>query len=160
MLVKLDGNNKMEKGCCAYGFDNKARLKNAEKYFDFGVNTLATMVLDVTDSIENNESRGFYIQPVLNSKIDVKRIIPMRLTESKVALLATGIEWEDLKNPFGAVNHIKGWEKYSKDVQKRILSRPYSQRGNNNFIANYIHSDFKMLKALWDRFLPIVRLRV
>jgi len=139
------GRDASEPGCCGFGFNNKQRVKEAEKYYDFGVNTALTMVFDVTDSIENNEKRGFNLRDALDSYIDSKRkrIIPMRLTSAKVALLVTGIERQDLINPYGAVDHIKGWEKYSPEVQKRILSIPYSKRENNDLVANFIHSDFK-----------------
>jgi hypothetical protein len=137
------GINGMEKGCCVNGFHNSWRKKQAEKYFDYGVNVLMTVALDITDSIENNEKRGFFINKVLESKVDVKRIIPMRLPNSEVALKATGIEWQDLINPLDAVDHFNGWEKYTKEVQQRILSRPYVQRNNNSLVANLIHPDFK-----------------
>lgn len=137
------GRDASEPGCCGFGFNNKQRVKEAEKYFDFGVNTALTMVFDITDSIENNEKRGFNLRDALGSYVDTKRIIPMRLTSAKVALLVTGIERQDLLDPYGAVDHIKGWEKYSPEVQERILSRPYSKRDNNDLVANFIHSDFK-----------------
>lgn len=137
------GRDASEPGCCGFGFNNKWRIKQAENYFDFGVNTALTMVFDVTDSIQNNEKRGFAIRDAFDSSVKTKRIIPMRLTSAKIALIATGIERIDLVNPYDAVDHIKGWEKYSPEVQKRILSRPYSPRRNNDLVPNFIHSDFK-----------------
>jgi hypothetical protein len=136
------GNDRFERGAVSYGFTNKCRIEQAEKYYSFGVNTALTMVCDVTDSIKNNEERGFNIRRVLDSKVEVKRIIPMRLTSARVALLVTGIERKDLVNPSRGVGHIKGWEKYSPEIQERIMQAPYSKRRNGDLVANFIHPDF------------------
>jgi hypothetical protein len=136
------GNNKLELGAISSGFTNEWRIKEAEKYYKSGVNTALTMVLDISDSIENNEKRSFTVRKALDSKVE-KRIIPMRLTSTKIALEVTGIEREDLLNPFGGTGHIKGWEKYSTKIQERILSLPYSKRRNGELVANFVHFDFK-----------------
>jgi len=143
LLSYSQGNRLMEPGVNAQGFTNKWRTKQAERYYDMGVNTALTMALDITDSIENDEKRGFYVEEVLNSRVEVKRIIPMKLTSAKVALLVTGIERKDLINPLRGIGHIKGWEKYPEKIQERIMSVPYFIRRNNDMVANYVHSDFK-----------------
>lgn len=136
------GNDRFELGPCEYGFTNKWRIKQGEKYFDSGVNTALTMVLDITSSIEENEKRGFTVEDVLNSSVP-DRIIPIRLTSGKIALLATGIERKDLLNPQNAIGYIKSMEKYSPKTQKKIISNPYIKRGNNDLVANFVHPDFK-----------------
>ncbi len=70
------GINGMEKGCCVNGFHNSWRKKQAEKYFDYGVNVLMTVALDITDSIENNEKRGFLLHPFWNQKLMLKELFP------------------------------------------------------------------------------------
>ncbi len=137
------GNKFTQKGVNSYGFTDKWRIKQAEKYEDFGVNTTLTLVADITDSIENNEERGFPVLDFLNSYVKTKRIIPIRLISKKVALMATGIEWEDLLNPEGVMGHIQGWEKYTPEQQQRILSKLYIKRDNGDLVANFVHEDFK-----------------
>ena len=136
------GNDRLEPGAVSHGFTNNWRIEQAEKYFSSGVNTALTMTFDVTDSIENNEKRGFTIRDALNSSVEVKRIIPMRLTSAKVALQVTGIERKDLLNPYGAVGHMEGLNKYPTEIQERIMKRPYIKRENNDLVANFIHPDF------------------
>ena len=62
------GYDQIELGPRLQGFSNQWRLEQARKYHSTGVNTSLTVVCDVTDSIENNVSRGSFIKHALEEK--------------------------------------------------------------------------------------------
>ncbi|MFH1307415.1 MAG: hypothetical protein ABIH72_01015 [archaeon] len=118
-------NPKFEPGLVSQGFTSNRRMKEAEKFYQSGVNTTITQVCDVTASIEDNISRGFPIDDVIIMHDElgiIMRIIPLRITTKKFAQQATGKTWEEL-----------------------ISSKDYKLKGNHEIIPNFLHPDFQAL---------------
>ena len=128
------GYDRLERGACANGFTNEWRIKQAELYSSFGVNTSLTVVCDVISSIEDNVSRGSFIERALSSSL-VSRVIPIRLNSRGVAK-ELGLDWDTLRR--GVVDQKDLCE--VSELESPPLS--YLQKGNNDLVAKVLHLDF------------------
>jgi len=138
------GNDRLEPGMVSQGHTNAWRIEQARLYREAGVNTTLTITCDVTSSIEDNASRGFAVKQALEAgkKFEIPiRILPLRISSHKLAVLATGKSWDEIKH-IQERHHPKQTALFE---MHQVQGKPYQAKGNNELIPRFLHPDFQQL---------------
>ncbi|HIJ14456.1 TPA: hypothetical protein HA371_06985 [Candidatus Woesearchaeota archaeon] len=142
-LLYSVSNDSFEYGMVSQGFTNQWRINQAVKYHSQKVNTSLTIVCDVTQSIDENDKRGFALKRGLEERdktgINI-RILPIRINSDELALKVTGKNMRILRDH----GHHGTKPLFETDSPSNGLA-PYKRRGNNELFAGYFHSDFQNL---------------
>ena len=139
------GNDRLEKGLVSQGFTNEWRIKQALAYHNQGVNVSLTIMCDVTQSIEDNEKKGYVIKSALSSRnkgINV-RLLPLRPNTKRVAELTTGQSLKDITFSFQPVLSCCE-ESFNYPVVGGFEQRPFFKHRTKR-LARFFHPDFQKL---------------
>ena len=113
-----------------------------KKYHSQKVNTSLTIVCDVTQSIDENDKRGFALKRGLEERdktgINI-RILPIRINSDELALKVTGKNMRILRDH----GHHGTKPLFETDSPSNGLA-PYKRRGNNELFAGYFILIFKI----------------
>lgn len=134
------GRDESEKGACSYGCDNEFRLKQAQKYLDYGVNTTIKIVTDVTVCPEEAKKNGWFAWKVLNDfPLDRVEILPVRIKAKDFARKSTGESWTSLQGPNPGEQFLD-FVKINRKIPRYVMEKEVTV-----LIANYFneyYSDF------------------
>jgi len=129
--------DRFESGAASQGFTNEWRVEQARKYHEAGVNVDLTIVCDLTQSLAENQTAGFYVMEALKKAKEyglVARLLPLRIHSEELARKVTGHSMKELRNKHPS---LSGFETKKGGTWRK--------RGNNEIAPAVINPDFQGL---------------
>jgi hypothetical protein len=134
-------NDSLEEGAVSQGYTNAWRIEQGRLYHEQDVNITLTLTCDVTQSIEENEKRGFTIKNAINSRTEgiTVRLLPLRINSKKLCYEVTGKSWHEVVLP--SAKQCSG----TLDLFIREQEWRFARRKNNEVYPLFFHRDFQKL---------------